>query len=317
VPADRLHADRIASVAKGFDMFIVIRCVVLATIAAALSVGTVAAHEGHDHGPPAAHAAISAAPRLQAASENFELVAVAREGMLRIYVDRFKTNEPVAGAAITVETPEGSKTASADADGSYSLTAPWSARPGHYDLIVTVVAGGSADVLTGSLDVGPPTSASAAPGEAAAARWPTSAPLSLAVLAALAGIAVGACATVFLGRRRFRRTAATIVALSCVLTAVALAHEGEGHGEGHGAPARAAAAGARDVAQRAADGSLFVPKPMQRLLGIRTDVVAAATHRRTIELPARIIPDPNASGLVQASAGGRLSPPPGGFPRLG
>ena len=39
--------------------------------------------------------------------------------------------------------------------------------------------------------------------------------------------------------------------------------------------------------------------------------------RRTVELPGRIIPDPNASGFVQASVGGRLSPPPGGFPRLG
>ena len=42
-----------------------------------------------------------------------------------------------------------------------------------------------------------------------------------------------------------------------------------------------------------------------------------ASHPRTIELPGRIIPDPNASGYVQASVGGRLSPPPGGFPRLG
>ena len=31
----------------------------------------------------------------------------------------------------------------------------------------------------------------------------------------------------------------------------------------------------------------------------------------------RIIPDPNASGYVQSAVGGRLSAPPGGFPRLG
>ena len=31
-------------------------------------------------------------------------------------------------------------------------------------------------------------------------------------------------------------------------------------------------------------------------------------------MPGRIIPDPNASGYVQAAVGGRLSPPPGGFP---
>src|ERR1700730_5875713 len=73
----------------------------------------------------------------------------------------------------------------------------------------------------------------------------------------------------------------------------------------------------RDLAKRLPDGSLFVPKPTQRLLAIRTDVATSARHRRTIELPGRIIPDPNASGYVQASAGGRVSAPTGGFPRLG
>lgn len=42
-----------------------------------------------------------------------------------------------------------------------------------------------------------------------------------------------------------------------------------------------------------------------------------AVHRRTVELPGRIIADPNASGYVQTALGGHLSPPPSGFPRLG
>jgi membrane fusion protein, heavy metal efflux system len=295
-------------------MLTAIRCAVLAA-AVTIGMGTATAHEGEDHShdqPPTRASDVSAAPRLQAASEHFELVAIARDGALRIFLDRFKTNEPVTTADVTVETPEGSKPASAAGDGSYTLAARWSTQPGHYDLIFTIVAGSDADVLSGSLDIGPPTTG-AVPGATTSARWPISAPLSIAVLAALAGIIVGAGATAFLGRRRVGRTATTIVALTFALTTVALAHEGEDHG----APPKAAAAGVRDIAQRAADGSLFVPKPMQRLLGIRTEVVAAATHRRTIELPARIIPDPNASGLVQASAGGRLSPPRGGFPRLG
>jgi hypothetical protein len=65
------------------------------------------------------------------------------------------------------------------------------------------------------------------------------------------------------------------------------------------------------------DGSVFVPKSTQRILAIRTTMTQAAVHRRTVELPGRIIPDPDASGYVQAVVGGRLSPPPGGFPRLG
>ena len=56
---------------------------------------------------------------------------------------------------------------------------------------------------------------------------------------------------------------------------------------------------------------------MQRLLAIRTVVTEVSTHRKTLELPGRIIPDPNASGFVQASVSGRLSAPKAGFPRLG
>ena len=73
----------------------------------------------------------------------------------------------------------------------------------------------------------------------------------------------------------------------------------------------------RDVSQRFPDGALFVPKPTQRILGLRTIFTEAKPHRRALELPGRIIADPNASGLVQASVGGRLSPPPGGFKALG
>ena len=43
----------------------------------------------------------------------------------------------------------------------------------------------------------------------------------------------------------------------------------------------------------------------------------SGAFKRSVELPGRIIPDPNASGFVQAAVGGRLSPPPGGFARLG
>jgi multidrug efflux pump subunit AcrA (membrane-fusion protein) len=62
---------------------------------------------------------------------------------------------------------------------------------------------------------------------------------------------------------------------------------------------------------------VFVPKPIQRIFGLRTRVTETGVHPRSVELPGRIIPDPNASGYVQTSVGGRLSAPPDGFPRLG
>ena len=74
---------------------------------------------------------------------------------------------------------------------------------------------------------------------------------------------------------------------------------------------------ARDAAQRLPDGSVIVPKPTQRLLGVRTLVTAAGTFAGTVELPGRVVPDANASGLVQTAVGGRLAPPEGGFKPLG
>ena len=92
-------------------------------------------------------------PRAEAASDVFELVAVARRGEMTIFLDRFASNEPVANATITVETPTGSVDAIPAADGIYNLTAPWSRTPGRYDLIFTVVSDGAADVLPLTLQI--------------------------------------------------------------------------------------------------------------------------------------------------------------------
>jgi cobalt-zinc-cadmium efflux system membrane fusion protein len=83
------------------------------------------AHEGHDHGPPAAAAPASVTARGEAVSERFELVAVAQGTELIIYLDRFASNEPAAGATIEVETPDGPAKAEAKGDGSWRLAAPW------------------------------------------------------------------------------------------------------------------------------------------------------------------------------------------------
>ncbi|MCU0818559.1 MAG: efflux RND transporter periplasmic adaptor subunit [Beijerinckiaceae bacterium] len=75
--------------------------------------------------------------------------------------------------------------------------------------------------------------------------------------------------------------------------------------------------GATDLAQRLPDGAVFVPKASQRILGLANHQLAQATHPEVVTLPGRIVPDPNASGVVQASVSGRISAPPGGFRRLG
>ncbi|MFO1097092.1 MAG: efflux RND transporter periplasmic adaptor subunit [Xanthobacteraceae bacterium] len=282
------------------------------------------AHEGEDHAHAPQPAAITAttAPRAEAVSDQFELVAVARSGALTIYLDTFRTNEPVEGASISVETPAGAALAS-PVDGAYRLNAPWSAAPGRYDLIFTVTPkDGAADVLIATLVV--PGTPPAGPDRAVSSLFSSTAfagefrnrvangdPLLIAT--AVGGFVFGLLVMAIIGRRKAIPAFAVLAALSALPSRPGLAHEGEDHGS---APPMTAA-GDRDLSQRLADGALFVPKPTQRILAIRTDVATAATHRRMIELPGRIIPDPNASGYVQASAGGRLSAPEGGFPRLG
>ncbi len=98
--------------------------------------------------------------------------------------------------------------------------------------------------------------------------------------------------------------------------AILVADAAKAH-EGHGDEPKPAQVGSDQRAQREADGSVFVPKPIQRIFGLRTILTEAGSFAPSVELPGRVIPDPNASGYVQTAVGGMLSPPPGGFPRLG
>ena len=68
---------------------------------------------------------------------------------------------------------------------------------------------------------------------------------------------------------------------------------------------------------RLPDGSVNVPKLAQRRMGIRTAMPPVEEAAATIELPGRVIMNPNAGGRVQAHHGGRLEPGPKGFPVLG
>ncbi|MFC6046508.1 RND transporter, partial [Methylobacterium hispanicum] len=79
---------------------------VVALLAAVLT-GPALAHEGHDHGAVPPPLSKTIAPRGEALSDAFELVAVPRDGTLTLFLDRFRTNEPVPGATIEVETPDG------------------------------------------------------------------------------------------------------------------------------------------------------------------------------------------------------------------
>ncbi|SFL71293.1 efflux RND transporter periplasmic adaptor subunit [Methylorubrum salsuginis] len=302
---------------------------------AAVLAGPVRAHEGHDHGAAPPPVSKTIAPRGEALSDAFELVAIPRDGTLTLFLDRFRSNEPVPGATIEVETPDGPKVATATADGGYALPAPWLSKPGRHELVATVTAGDAVDVLTLAVTVPDPkvsaaATAKPAPAKAALARVSKVAHGVTDRLSAKDPTLVAAVAVAFLlgvlvtalarGRRAAPVLAVVAIGITLVLGTAAFAHGDEDHG----APVQGAALieprapGSSDLAQRLPDGSVFVPKPTQRLLVLRTTMTEQGSFHRSVELPGRIIPDPNASGVVQSSVGGRLSPPPSGlFPRLG
>lgn len=100
-----------------------------------------------------------------------------------------------------------------------------------------------------------------------------------------------------------------------------LAHGDEDHSQdAKTTPAAASVTGTMGVAaapQRLADGSLFVPKPVQRQLGLRTQPMRIAELAATVELNGRVIPDPETSGRVQAMFAGSVIPGPKGMPTAG
>lgn len=296
-----------------------------------LSFGTALAHEGHDHGAESPAAPAQSGPRAAAATTDFELVVLPRAQELVLYLDRFATNEPILDAQIDVETPEGTARAEAAADGTYRLAAPWLARSGQVDLVATVFAGGKLDVLALDLHMPDPAEAEL-PVHAGEnpSRLVQSFRLHLehqGPLAAAAGGLLIGLAVFMLARARYVASALAVLTIAIVLLigGVAFANDGDGDAEPPKPGSPSAITVAANLPQSAGverafrlpDGAIFVPKSMQRLLTLRTGVTADAQHRRTVELPGRIIADPNSSGVVQSSVGGRLAPPSNGFPALG
>lgn len=68
---------------------------------------------------------------------------------------------------------------------------------------------------------------------------------------------------------------------------------------------------------RLPDGSVNVPKLAQRRMGLRTLIAPETEAAATVQIPGRVIADPNASGLVQSVHGGRIEAGPKGLPVAG
>jgi hypothetical protein len=127
---------------------------------ACLRAGFATAHEGHDDVPKVS-AAKDAAPRSEAQTDLFELVAVPGNGQLTIFLDRFASNEPLSDAKVEVESGNWKAVALAAGNGIYRVNAPQFANPGSYPLQLSVQAGADADLIATTLVVAEPANSEA------------------------------------------------------------------------------------------------------------------------------------------------------------
>ena len=108
-----------------------------------------------------------------------------------------------------------------------------------------------------------------------------------------------------------------------VLTGHAGAHGDEDHSQSTPPAAittvttAAAMPGTSTAPQRLEDGSLFIPKAVQRQLGLRTRVAVVQELAVTVELAGTVVADARAGGLVQAGQAGRVEATGAGLPVLG
>ena len=275
---------------------------------------------GHDggHGDEPAAATGTASPRISTHSDLFELVGMVGGDELKIYLDRYATNEPVTNAKIEVEI-DGSAgkikaIAAPQADGSYSVKNDVFAKPADLAVSFTVLAGNEADLLAGDLKIGNASDNRAHDDYATPwLRWAGYA--GGALLFAVAGWVV-------LRRRSRWRTSglasnATFLIAACALITGATTSFDAQAGPGHDHGEEAAPVVGSNAPKRQADGSVFLPKVSQRQLGIRTVAVVEATLPKAIELTGRVVADANAGGKVQPTQAGRVEAGPRGLPALG
>jgi RND family efflux transporter MFP subunit len=283
------------------------------------------AHEGHDDGPAAVTG--PAAPRVAAHSEAYELVGVLRGDRLLVFLDRFASNEPVTNAtiAVTIGDADAAVNAEATADGAYAITSPRFQSAGQVDLVFSITGESGEDLLIGTLTV--PQDTAAAPGASTInmlRAWLASlmSPVWQMVLLAVATMGLALYGGYLLLRRYFVQAAATaLIAIACVglLFESASGHGGDDHAHppATGPKNASVSAVAVDSPRRLPDGHVFVPKPTQRLLDVRTEQLSPQEGQRAVSLIGRIIADPNSTSLVQSINGGRVMAPDAGLPRIG
>jgi len=241
-------------------------------------------------------------------SDLFELVGMVENSEMKIYLDRYASNEPVIDAKIEVDLGAAKGNAEPQPDGSYRFKHALLGQPGTLAVSFVVAAGNDTDLLGGDLVITDPHAAEDHLGAKRPwLRWAayTGAALLLLVLAAAAW-----------RNRRQTGLAGLLVAAGTLGLGTTTALDAQASpGHDHGDAATPAAGG--NTPKRLADGDVFLPKTSQRQLGVRTIRVEEALLPTTVELTGRVVLDSNAGGKVQPLQAGRIEAGPRGLPQLG
>ncbi|MBA4784068.1 MAG: HlyD family efflux transporter periplasmic adaptor subunit [Rhizobiales bacterium] len=287
------------------------------------------AHEGHDHGEKKPESTVAVGgPRFAVESSLFQLVGQANGKKLTLYLDRFDNNSPIEGALIDITAGVDNQIAEEVSPGTYALSADWVAKSGTHDLIVSITANDDADLILAQLVV-PETEVIA--NDHALAWWKIYLPAATHAYISPVLTPIGAFLSkvhnsyLFIGvfsaglvlglllRNKAFPVLSAIIALCLVsLSTPVTAHEGHDHGD-----EKTPLVQTGNQPQRLADGSVFLPKPTQRLLNIRSEVVKFSDTPKTQRLLGKTISDPAFRSVVQAVRDGRIGFPPSGLPTIG
>ncbi len=313
-----------ATVLRAISLLFVVSLVALAWSSTRLH-----AHEGHDHGPEPETGAVPTSPRVAAVSDNYQFVGIVEGEVLVIYLDRAADNAPVSTATIEVTLNGETFKAVTQLKETYEITAPLLRKPGKIEVVVAIKDGATSDLLVGSLPIPGDDSATPSSGVVAWVKGvfglvakPAVARTSDQILAPspswgwlgwlTAAMLVGA---VGFGGAKFARSRKSLLVFAIMISGLFVnpsADAGPGHDHG---PDLSASTG--NAPARRPDGTIFLPKPTQRLLQVRTLIVEPKTVLKTVRFSGRIVANPNFSGVVQSTIQGRYQAPEAGVPALG
>ena len=273
---------------------------------------SVEAHD--DHGPAAPAASAPASPRTTAVSENYQFVGIVEGEEMVIYLDRFADNQPVTTARLEVAIDGTSIVAELQKDGTYEVASPLLKTPGSHEVLVSVADGTVEDLLVGAVTIPGPEEHRH---ELDHSIWTHVTELGhqyadpgrKVLWAGGAGLGVAGLGLLLARRRRGLATLLIILSIAVFGSTAAFAHSGHDHEPSSSVNGNAP--------QRLPNGQIFLPKPSQRLLEIRTRILQTESLRQAVRFVGRIIPNPNRSGVVQSTIAGRYLPPSKGVALIG